>query len=897
MHDRYDPQSIEPRWQQHWAERELFRAGTRHGAEKYYVIAMLPYPSGEMHMGHARVYCITDVLARWARKRGLDVLHPFGWDSFGLPAENAAIKEGVHPAVRTPKNIASFKQDVVELGVSVDWTREITTSDPAYYRWNQWFFLRMLERGLVYRRRSKVNFCPSCNTVLANEQVEDGSCWRCGSVVEEREIPEWAFRITKFADRLLEGLTGLDWPERVVAMQRNWIGRSDGLEIDFPVVNAAPAACDPREAALRSVAAVRRPVAAQIDADLGGAGHAHAGPAIRVFTTRADTIFGATYMAVAPDHPVLKFAPEERRAALEAFAQKVRAASREVGAGAAAAEKEGLDTGLIAKNPFTGERIPVWAANFVLSSYGTGAVMSVPAHDERDFEFAKKYSLPIRFVVRPATPEEPAAPESGGGLWAAASIDEEEVTPIAARKLVAAEKPFTEYGYCFDCGEFSGMPSEQARLAIAAEAQRRGIGTPAVNFHLRDWGISRQRYWGTPIPIVYCERCDPAHKGIPVPDDQLPVVLPDIDVKEVLTGKGEPPLAKVASWMQTKCPRCGGPARREAETMDTFVDSTWYWARYLSPHDTHAPFAKADADRFLPIDVYVGGPEHAVLHLLYFRFWTKVMAELGLCDVVEPAKKLVTQGIVKGRDGEKMSKSKGNVVSPREMVARYGADTARLFILFAAPAEKDMDWSDEQVEGQHRFLGRLWRLFLAALPKTEGRADAAHAHGEALELRRRTHRTIARVTQQLERLQFNTAISALMELSNAATAFSPVDDAGKGALHEALEALAQLLSPFAPHLAEELGSLLGHAAKEREEELGLSRWPSADPALVAEDTVHIAVQVNGKLRGELRVSAAAPEDELREAAAADPKVSPWLAGKTIKKVVVIPRRLVNFVVV
>jgi leucyl-tRNA synthetase len=844
VQDRYDPKAIEPRWQRHWADRELFRAGHRQGAPKYYVLAMLPYPSGEMHMGHTRVYCITDALARYARKRGFDVLHPFGWDSFGLPAENAAINEGVHPAIRTPRNIASFKRDVVELGVSVDWSREITTSEPEYYRWNQWFFLRMLERGLVYRRRSKVNFCPSCNTVLANEQVEDGRCWRCNSVVEEREIPEWAFRITQYADRLLEGLSGLDWPERVVAMQRNWIGRSDGLEIDFPLVQ-------PRGAPARK---------------------------IRVFTTRADTIFGATYMAVAPDHPLLELAPKEKQAALAAFAEKVRNASREVGAGAAAAEKEGIDTGLVAKNPFNGARIPVWAANFVLASYGTGAVMSVPAHDERDFEFARKYGLPIKQVIRPGDAEE------GTDAGQAASA-------------AAPDRAFTAYGMVFDSGEFSGMPSEQARLAIAAEAQRRGIGTPAVNYHLRDWGVSRQRYWGTPIPILYCEKCDPEHKGIPVPDEDLPVRLPDIDVKEVLTGKGEPPLAKVSSWVNTTCPRCGGPARREAETMDTFVDSSWYWARYLTPHDDHAPFARADADRFLPIDVYVGGPEHAVLHLLYFRFWTKVMAELGLCAVVEPARKLVTQGIVKGRDGEKMSKSKGNVVSPRDMVARYGADTARLFILFAAPAEKDMDWSDEQVEGQHRFLGRLWRLFHAALPRIEGAVgELGHAQGEALELRRRSHRTIARVTQQLERLQFNTAISSLMELSNAASAFAPEGGPGKAALREALEVLAQLLSPFAPHLAEELWSLLGHAARTPDEELGLSAWPSPDPALVAEDTVHIAIQVNGKLRGEMHISASAPEDEVREAAAGEPKVAPWLAGKTIKKVVVIPKRLVNFVV-
>ena len=848
MQDRYDARSIEPKWQQQWAAKDLFRAGTREGAPKKYVLAMLPYPSGEMHMGHARVYCITDIIARYYRKRGFDVLHPFGWDSFGLPAENAAIKEGVHPRLRTPKNIASFKEDVISLGISIDWSREIATSDPAYYRWNQWFFLRMLERGLVYRRVSKVNFCPSCNTVLANEQVEEGKCWRCSSVVEERQIPEWAFRITAYADRLLEGLNGLDWPERVVAMQRNWIGRSDGVELDFPLVGAA----------------------------------AGSGKSFRVFTTRADTIFGATYVAAAPDHPLVReLVPADKRAAVEALAEKVRVASREVGAGAAAAEKEGVDTGLRVRNPFTGFEIPVWVANFVLAGYGTGAVMAVPAHDQRDFEFATKYSLPIAWVVRPA--------------------DEEEVTQVAARRLATEPKAFTEYGYLFESGEYSGMPSEQARLAIAAEAQRRGIGTPAVNFHLRDWGVSRQRYWGTPIPIVYCERCDPQHKGIAVPDDQLPVVLPDIDVREVLTGKGEPPLAKVHDWVNTTCPKCGGPARREAETMDTFVDSTWYWARYLTPHDENAPFARKDADRWMPVDVYVGGPEHAVLHLLYFRFWTKVMEELGLCAVGEPAQRLVTQGIVKGRDGEKMSKSKGNVVSPRDIIGRYGADTARLFILFAAPAEKDMDWSDEQVEGQHRFLGRVWRLFHAALPKVAGAPSAGAvspdartstpAQAAALALRQRTHKTIARVTQQLERLQFNTAISSLMELSNAAAAFEPEGDEGRSALRECLEAMMQLLAPFAPHLAAELWQELGQTG-----ELSLSPWPHADPALLLEDSYQIAVQVNGKLRGEVQVSATATEHEIRDAAAADPKVSAWLKDKALKKVVVIPRRLVNFVV-
>jgi leucyl-tRNA synthetase len=830
MQDRYDAKSIEPRWQDHWAKNDLFRAGNRPGSPKKYVLAMLPYPSGEMHMGHARVYSITDVLARYMRKRGFDVLHPFGWDSFGLPAENAAIKEGVHPAVRTPKNVKSFKQDVVSLGISIDWSTEISTSDPSYYRWNQWFFLRMLERGLVYRRRSKVNFCPSCNTVLANEQVEEGKCWRCGSTVEEREIPEWAFRITAYADKLLEGLNKLDWPERVVAMQRNWIGRSDGLEIDFAVAGSPS-------------------------------------KAFRVFTTRADTIFGATYVAAAPDHPLVQeLAPASKRAELSAFAEKVRRAAKEVGAGAAAAEKEGVDTGIRVKNPFTHREVPVWVANFVLAGYGTGAVMAVPAHDQRDYEFAVKYGLDLRWVVRPAD-----------------STDDD---AAVAQKLAEKKQAFTEYGTVFDSGDFSGMPSQQARLAIAAEAQRRKIGQPAVNFHLRDWGVSRQRYWGTPIPIVYCEHCDPEGKGIPVPDNQLPVLLPDIDVKEVLTGKGEPPLAKVSSWVNIACPKCGGPARREAETMDTFVDSTWYWARYIDPKNDKAPFSRAQADKWLPIDVYVGGPEHAVLHLLYFRFWTMVMHELGLCAMTEPAQKLVTQGIVKGRDGEKMSKSKGNVVSPREIIRDFGADTARMFMLFAAPAEKDMDWSDEQVQGQHRFLGRVWRLVHASLPKLAG-DGAGKAEAGADDLRRRTHKTILRVTQQLERLQFNTAISSLMELSNACADWQ----GASASLREAIEALVQLLSPFAPHVAEELWRELGH-----DDDLVTHAWPQADPQLVVDDAYQIAVQVNGKLRGEVQVLASAGETEIRETAARDPKVAGWLTGKTVKKVVVIPKRLVNFVV-
>ncbi len=818
MNERYEASAVEPKWQTHWKSCGLFHAGARADAKKLYVLEMLPYPSGEMHMGHVRCYTLGDVLARYGRMRGFDVLHPMGWDSFGLPAENAAIKDGRHPSERTPANIESFKKDCVALGFSYDWTREIATYKPEYYRWNQWFFVKMLEKDLVYRRRAKVNWCPSCNTVLANEQVEDGACWRCGSRVEEREIPEWAFRITKYSDALLGGLSDLQWPERVVSMQKNWLGRSEGAFLDFAVVGSAEK--------------------------------------IRVFTTRADTLFGATYVVLAPDHPLaLKLATSAQHAAVRAFQTKVAASNREDRL-AGRLEKEGVFTGAQAVNPLAGESVPVWLANFVLSGYGTGAVMSVPAHDQRDFEFAKKYDLTISQVV-----------DSGAGAW-------------------KGDAAFTDDGVLVNSGAFTGKSSAEARVAITAEAARRGLGETAVTWHLRDWGFSRQRYWGTPIPIVYCERCDPERRGIPVPEDKLPVELPHIDVREVLTGKGEPPLAKVKAWMATTCPKCGGPATREPETMDTFIDSSWYFARYLSPHEATRPFARADADRYLPIDVYIGGPEHAVLHLLYFRFWTKVMADLGLCSEREPARRLVTQGIVKGRDGEKMSKSKGNVVSPREIIARHGADVARLFILFAGPPEKDMDWSDEQIEGQARFLQRVWRLVRA---QVEGGAPPDAIPAKADEFRREAHRALKRVSSGLESLGFNTAIAAVMELVNALYKMSPADDAARVARQEALELLAVMLSPFAPHFCAEAWQQLG-----RTEELATFAWPAVDPALVADETITYAVQVNGKVRGQANVPAGAAEAEVR--AAAEQAVAAHLTGKPVKKFIFVPKRLVSFVV-
>jgi leucyl-tRNA synthetase len=828
MNERYEPRSIEPRWQRRWEEAGAFRAGRRPGAEKRYVLEMFPYPSGAMHMGHGRVYTIGDALARQLRMRGFDVLHPIGFDALGLPAENAAIKDGRHPAERTRENIVAFRAEMKRLGYSFDWDREIVTADPEYYRWNQWFFLRMLERGIVYRREGKANWCTGCNTVIANEQVvDDNRCERCESPVVEKVIPEWAFRITAFAQELLDGLDQLGgWPERVTTMQRNWIGKSVGAEVDFRV---------------------------------------RGGAAIKVFTTRVDTIYGCTYVVLAPEHPLVEAVTlPERREEVRAFVERMRRTDAAERTGEDA-PKEGVFTGAFAVNPYTGEEVPVWIANFVLAEYGTGAVMSVPAHDQRDFEFARKYGLPVRVVIQPAKGEKLPAGD-------------------------ALAQAYTEDGVLEASGPFTGLASAAARERMGEEARAKGFGQPTVRWHLRDWGFSRQRYWGTPIPVVYC----PEHGLVPVRDEDLPVVLPD---EAIITGKGEPPLAKVKSFVETTCPRCGKPARREVETMDTFVDSSWYYARYLSPRDDQRPFDPEAARRWLPVDTYVGGPEHAVMHLLYFRFWHRVMRQLGLVHEDEPARRLVTQGIVNGPDGRKMSKRWGNVVTPGPMVDKYGADTLRLFILFAAPPEKDIDWSDEQVDGLFRFLARIWRLFHARQEAFSAPESAlAQASGDFLELRRRTHRTIKRVTEGFEgELKFNTGIAALMELVNALYALEPKTDPERAAVREALVALATLLSPFAPHVAEELWhEVQGPAARERL--LAEEPWPAFDPALVVADTVTIAVQVNGKLRGEVQAPAAAGEADVRALAEAEERVKAHLAGKTVRKVVFVPKRLINYVV-
>jgi leucyl-tRNA synthetase len=828
MNERYEPSVIEQKWQQRWAKDDLFRAGRHADRPKKYVLEMLPYPSGNMHMGHVRNYLLGDVYARYFQMKGFDVVHPMGWDALGLPAENAAIKNGIHPAVSTAANIKNFKSEILSLGYAYDWSLEVNTSDPEYYRWNQWFFLKMLERGLVYRRFSKVNWCTGCMTVIANEQVKDGVCERCGSKVIDREMPEWAFRITNYSQVLLDALDGLkEWPDRITAAQRFWIGRSEGVEADFALEGRADK--------------------------------------LRIFTTRIDTVFGCTYVVVAPDHKLVpSITTPGQKAAVDAFVAKMKAKSKDERTDEKA-EKEGVFTGGYALNPFNGSKVPVWIANFVLADYGTGAVMSVPAHDARDFAFAEKYSLPVELVIQPAM-----------GM-----LDE----PLKG--------PWTEDGVLIRSAEFTDLSSADARAKMGPWLEGKGLGKRTVTWRQRDWGFSRQRYWGTPIPILYCDTCDPEHRGLPVPYEQLPVRLPDIDVKEVLTGKGEPPLAKVPSFVNTTCPKCGGPARRETETMDTFVDSAWYFARYLTPKFTDGPFDPKAAARYLPVDIYVGGPEHATMHLLYFRFWYRVMKEMGLVQTDEPVIRLITQGIVNGADGLKMSKRANNGVAPVDIVKKYGADTCRMYVLFAGPPERDFNWSDEGVEGAFRYLKRVYALAAQHHERCHQATWDRAYEGKALEIRRATHKAIKRVTEAVERVSFNTGIAGLHELVNALylaqEVSTPMETA---AMAEAMRALAMLLTPFAPHLADEIAQAYG-AAKTTVD----SPWPPFDPALVVDDVLTYAVQINGKLKAEVRVPAAAEEAEVRGAAESDEKVKAALVGKTVKKVIFVPKRLINIVAV
>jgi leucyl-tRNA synthetase len=846
---RYNPAEIEPKWQQLWdADPALYAAeGHDSGKPKYYCIEMLPYPSGQLHMGHVRNYAIGDALARHMWMRGYNVLHPMGWDAFGLPAENAALKNHVPPREWTLANIAAMKRQFQRLGMGFDWTTEVTTCLPDYYRWNQWFFLKMYDTGLAYRKKSKVNWCPECQTVLANEQVVDGCCWRHeDTIVEQRDLTQWFLRITKYSDELLDGLDKLDgWPEKVRTMQRNWIGRSEGALIDFAV----------EEKGTR--------------AEGQGTSELEAAAKISVFTTRVDTIFGATSVQLAPEHAVAKtFAAEDAALAgkiEELLAQQAQA--REAG-DVGGIEKHGVDTGRFAVNPFNGERVPIWVANYILADYGTGAIMSVPAHDERDFEFAKKYDLPIKQVI---------AAKAGVG---------------------DVELPYTaeDDAVLVDSGEWTGEGCVEAQQKMAAFAKANGFGTATVTYRLKDWGVSRQRYWGTPIPMVYCEN---GHEGleaggvVPLPESALPVVLPpQVDI----TQQGGSPLGRVPEFVNTTCPVCGGPARRETDTMDTFVDSSWYFYRYTDAKNSDAPFASEKANYWFPIDQYIGGVEHAILHLIYSRFWTKVMRDLGLIKNDEPAERLFTQGMVI-KDGAKMSKSKGNVVSPDDMIARYGADATRMYALFAVPPDKDLEWQEDGVAGISRFLSRVYRLTTKYGVTASAGGASRDGKGSAAEqkLLRKLHQTIAKITLDFSgRWHFNTSIAATMELVNEIVASEAAIDAGEvsaAAVAEIFRNLVLLLAPFAPFLAADLWEQVGG-----EGVVFRVPWPVADAELLREDELEIPVQMNGKLVNVVKVPIGSDEDVVKAAALADAKVVTRVVGKTVVKVIVVPGKLVNLVV-
>jgi len=853
---RYTPSEIEPRWSERWAARpDLYAAEPpSSGKPKYYVLEMLPYPSGELHMGHVRNYAIGDALARYMWMQGHNVLHPMGWDAFGLPAENAAIKNNTPPRQWTIQNIAAMKRQMNRLGLAYDWRNEVTTCLPEYYRWNQWFFIRMFERGLAYRKKSKVNWCPDCATVLANEQVIDGHCWRHeDTLVEQRDLEQWFLRITDYAQELLDDLSKLDgWPEKVRTMQRNWIGRSEGAEIEFAVEDNARCEEQPTRHAGTAVLPPRENCATL-------------NKEIAAFTTRIDTIFGATSIQLAPEHPLVKeFSASNAKLAGEVATlleqQKKGRDAGDVGE----IEKHGVFTGHYAVNPFNSERLPIWVANYILLEYGTGAIMSVPAHDDRDYEFSKKYGLEIRVVVLPhRTPDG----------------DIEKEAPVL---------PYTsEDSLLINSGEYSSLGNKEAQEKMSAFAEEHKFGKAKVTYRLKDWGISRQRYWGTPIPMLYCEK-----DGIvPVPDDQLPVLLPE---NVEITQQGGSPLARLPEFVNTTCPKCGGPARRETDTMDTFVDSSWYFYRYTSPHDDQAPFDSATVAYWFPIDQYIGGVEHAILHLIYSRFWTKVMRDLGLVKNDEPVERLFTQGMVI-RNGAKMSKSKGNVVSPDDMIARYGADATRAYALFAAPPDRDLDWQEDGVAGVSRFLGRVFRFVTRHAASAKNAASAAPATPTSQALQRKLHQTIRKITEDFGgRWHFNTSIAAIMELVNALTAAEPAIAAGEvpnAVLAEILRDLVLLLTPFAPYLACELWEQIDGKG-----DLLRAPWPKFDQALAREDEIEIPVQINGKLRAVIRVPAHADQDVMRDTAIADEKIQAGTAGKEILKAIIVPGKLVNLVV-
>ncbi len=828
----YDPQLIEAKWQKTWEEQGAFHADLDPARPKYYVLEMLPYPSGTLHMGHMRNYTIGDAVARYKRMRGLNVLHPIGWDSFGLPAENAAIKNAIPPREWTNSNIAQMKAVCKRFGFSYDWRREISTCEPEYYRWNQWFFLRMLERGLAYRKRSKVNWCPQCQTVLANEQVVNGCCWRHETTpVESKEIEQWFLKITAYSDALLDDMAQLKdgWPDRVLTMQQNWIGKSRGARVRFQVAKME-------------------------------------GKSVEVFTTRIDTIYGASAVILAPDHPLLPglFAGIPGHAAMEMVWNRLRQRILR-GAELAAAEKEGFFTGRFAVNPFSGDTLPIWVANFVLAEYGTGAVMCVPGHDQRDFEFAEKYHLPVKIVVQP--------------------VDGPQLHPD---RMVEAH---AIYGRAVNSGPYSKLTSANATEKMIADARSKGFGGAETTYRLKDWGISRQRYWGTPIPVIYCEKCG----IVPVPDNQLPVRLPEA---VHLTGEGKSPLASVLEFVNTTCPKCSGKARRETDTMDTFMDSSWYFYRYTDTQNSTAPFAPEPARYWFPIDQYIGGIEHAILHLIYSRFFCKVMRDLGMISHNEPVQRLFSQGMVQ-KDGRAMSKSHGNVVGAIDMAQKYGCDTARVYTLFAAPPAKDLEWSEQGIEGCSRFLNKVYRIIERHAERLRGVAaaaqeqvDLANATPKEKALLRRAHQTLKRVTNDFDvRWHFNTSVALIMELVNELQAQEPLDtDLDPAILKLVVEMLTLMVSPMAPHLGEELWEMLGHRG-------GLSRvaWPAYREELAKEEQFEVVIQINGRLRGKILVEDGLGEDELGERALTDPRISHLIDGKAVAKMVVVPRKLVNIV--
>ncbi len=822
MEERYNPEQIELHWQEVWNKEKTFAVKEDRTKGKFYLLEMFPYPSGRIHMGHVRNYTIGDVIARYLKMTGKNVLHPMGWDAFGMPAENAALSHKTHPKDWVDSNIANMKSQLKRLGLSYDWDREVNTSVPSYYRWEQKFFIEMYKKGLAYRAKSAVNWCPHCTTVLANEQVIDGKCWRCSTEVVIREKEQWFLKITAYAEELLKDCDTLNgWPERVITMQKNWIGKSEGCEILFRIDG--------------------------LNEDL------------RIFTTRPDTVYGITFMSIAPEHPLVeKIVTEQNRDTVHAFVDRIKKGgtkTREIEIG----EKEGVFTGRYAVSPFTGEKIPIYVANFVLMEYGTGAIMAVPGHDQRDFEFAKKYGLNIKVVIQP---------------------DGQALDPDTMKQAHEGS------GTMVNSGQFTGTGNEQGKRLVIEKVVKENIGTAKTNYKLRDWGISRQRYWGAPIPMVYC-----AKDGIqPVPFDQLPVELPmDINI----TGEGESPLARHEKFLNTTCPVCHGPAKRETDTMDTFMESSWYFEKYTSPGQNDRPFDKDALAYWMPVDQYIGGIEHAILHLLYARFMTKVLRDLGYVQYDEPFSNLLTQGMVI-KDGAKMSKSLGNIVDPESIIKQYGADTARLFILFAAPPEKDLEWSDKGVEGARRFLDRLWRIIYKYMNRFKQiKTQRGNDDEGALQIRRLTHKTIKRVTDDIsDRFHFNTCVSALMELLNGLYELDEkgIQDAQLSAFKEALDTLLILLNPFAPHITEQLNKELGNLP------IVTAVWPAYNQGLVHDNIVNIVIQVNGKLRGQISVPENSNEHTVFDRASQDEKINSHISGKQVKRLILVQNKLLNIVV-